>query len=212
MSDNIYKKLMLVQSKLKAPKNQFNKFGNYSYRSCEDILEGLKPLLNEVGAVLVINDEILNMGHRFYIKSVANFIDVETGEKVTSSAMAREEEERVKFDPAQLTGSVSSYARKYALNGLFAIDDTKDSDGTNKYDKNKNNGNVTNLNTDNKLTNSKLTDAQIKRLYAIAYKKGIGADKVKEQVLKKFNKEVKDLAKTEYDKVCEGYEKLQATS
>lgn len=212
MSNNIYKKLMLVQSKLKAPKNQFNKFGNYSYRSCEDILEGLKPLLNEVGAILVINDEILNIGHRFYIKSVANFIDVETGEKITSSAIAREEEERVKFDPAQLTGSVSSYARKYALNGLFAIDDTKDSDGTNKHDKDKDKGNVTNLDTENKWTNPKLTDAQVKRLYAIAYKKGIGADKVKEQVLKKFNKEVKDLTKTEYDKVCEGYENIKVAN
>lgn len=205
MSDNVYQKLMRVQSKLKAPKNQFNKFGNYSYRSCEDILEGLKPLLKEVGAILVINDEVVNIANRFYIKATASFISIDDGEKIISSALAREEEERVKFDPAQLTGSVSSYARKYALNGLFAIDDTKDSDSTNKYDKD----NITILNNENKWTNPKLTDNQIKRLYAIAYKKGIGADKVKEQVLKKFNKEVSGLTKTEYDKVCEGYEKMQ---
>ena len=205
MSDNVYQKLMRVQSKLKAPKNQFNKFGNYSYRSCEDILEGLKPLLKEVGAILVINDEVVNIANRFYIKATASFISIDDGEKIISSALAREEEERVKFDPAQLTGSVSSYARKYALNGLFAIDDTKDSDSTNKYDKD----NITSLNNENKWTNPKLTDNQIKRLYAIAYKKGIGADKVKEQVLKKFNKEVRGLTKTEYDKVCEGYEKMQ---
>lgn len=205
MSDNVYQKLMRVQSKLKAPKNQFNKFGNYSYRSCEDILEGLKPLLKEVGAILVINDEVVNIANRFYIKATASFISIDDGEKIISSALAREEEERVKFDPAQLTGSVSSYARKYALNGLFAIDDTKDSDSTNKYDKD----NITSLNNENKWTNPKLTDNQIKRLYAIAYKKGIGADKVKEQVLKKFNKEVSGLTKTEYDKVCEGYEKMQ---
>ena len=193
MSNNIYKKLMLVQSKLKAPKNQYNSFGKYSYRSCEDILEGLKPLLNEVEAIITLNDEVVNIGERFYIKAIATFIDIATGEKV------------------EVTGSVSSYARKYALNGLFAIDDTKDSDSTNKHDKDKS-SNVTNLNTENKWTNAKLTDSQIKRLYAIAYKKGIAADKVKEQVLKKFNKDVKDLTKTEYDKVCEGYENMKVAN
>lgn len=209
MSNNIYKKLMLVQSKLKAPKNQYNSFGKYSYRSCEDILEGLKPLLNEVEAIVTLNDEVVNIGERFYIKSIATFIDIATGEKVEVNALAREDETKKGMDLAQVTGSVSSYARKYALNGLFAIDDTKDSDSTNKHDKDK--GNVTNLNTENKWTNPKLTDAQVKRLYAIAYKKGIAADKVKEQVLKKFNKEVKDLTKTEYDKVCEGYENIKVS-
>ena len=209
MSNNIYKKLMLVQSKLKAPKNQYNSFGKYSYRSCEDILEGLKPLLNEVEAIITLNDEVVNIGERFYIKAIATFIDIATGEKVEVSALAREDETKKGMDLAQVTGSVSSYARKYALNGLFAIDDTKDSDSTNKHDKDK--GNVTNLNTENKWTNAKLTDSQIKRLYAIAYKKGIAADKVKEQVLKKFNKEVKDLTKIEYDKVCEGYENIKVS-
>lgn len=209
MSNNIYKKLMLVQSKLKAPKNQYNSFGKYSYRSCEDILEGLKPLLNEVEAIVTLNDEVVNIGERFYIKAIATFIDIATGEKMEVSALAREDETKKGMDLAQVTGSVSSYARKYALNGLFAIDDTKDSDSSNKHDKDK--GNVTNLNTENKWTNPKLTDAQVKRLYAIAYKKGIAADKVKEQVLKKFNKEVKDLTKTEYDKVCEGYENIKVS-
>ena len=207
MSNNIYKKLMLVQSKLKAPKNQYNSFGKYSYRSCEDILEGLKPLLNEVEAIITLNDEVVNIGERFYIKAIATFIDIATGEKVEVSALAREDETKKGMDLAQVTGSVSSYARKYALNGLFAIDDTKDSDSTNKHDKD----NVTNLNSENKWTNPKLTESQIKRLYAIAYKKGIAADKVKEQVLKKFNKEVKDLTKNEYDKVCEGYENIKVS-
>ena len=211
MSNNIYKKLMLVQSKLKAPKNQYNSFGKYSYRSCEDILEGLKPLLNEVEAIVTLNDEVVNIGERFYIKAIATFIDIATGEKVEVSALAREDETKKGMDLAQVTGSVSSYARKYALNGLFAIDDTKDSDSTNKHDKDKS-SNVTNLNTENKWTNAKLTDSQIKRLYAIAYKKGIAADKVKEQVLKKFNKDVKDLTKTEYDKVCEGYENMKVAN
>ena len=146
MSNNIYKKLMLVQSKLKAPKNQYNSFGKYSYRSCEDILEGLKPLLNEVEAIITLNDEVVNIGERFYIKAIATFIDIATGEKVEVSALAREDETKKGMDLAQVTGSVSSYARKYALNGLFAIDDTKDSDSTNKHDKDKS-SNVTNLNT-----------------------------------------------------------------
>ena len=208
MSDNVYQKLMRVQSKLKAPKNQFNKFGNYSYRSCEDILEGLKPLLKEVGAVLIINDEVVNIANRFYIKATASFISIDDGEKIISSALAREEEERVKFDPAQLTGSVSSYARKYALNGLFAIDDTKDSDSTNKHDKD----NITSLNNENKWTNPKLTDNQIKRLYAIAHSKGVVAEKVKSQVEKQLNKKVEELTKAEYDKVCEAYENIKVAN
>ncbi|WP_434796650.1 ERF family protein [Terrisporobacter vanillatitrophus] len=210
LSNNIYKKLMLVQSKLKAPKNQYNSFGKYSYRSCEDILEGLKPLLSEVEAIVTLNDEILHEGDRFYIKAVASFIDIATGEKVEVSALAREDETKKGMDLAQVTGSVSSYARKYALNGLFAIDDTKDSDSTNKHDKDKDN--ITSLNTENKWTNPKLTDAQLKRLYAIAYSKGISKEKVKDQILKKFNKEVTSLTKTEYDKVCEGYENIKVAN
>ncbi|XAO13805.1 Erf-like ssDNA annealing protein [Terrisporobacter phage TVCOM_ph1] len=201
---------MLVQSKLKAPKNQYNSFGKYSYRSCEDILEGLKPLLSEVEAIVTLNDEILHEGDRFYIKAVASFIDIATGEKVEVSALAREDETKKGMDLAQVTGSVSSYARKYALNGLFAIDDTKDSDSTNKHDKDKDN--ITSLNTENKWTNPKLTDAQLKRLYAIAYSKGISKEKVKDQILKKFNKEVTSLTKTEYDKVCEGYENIKVAN
>lgn len=124
----ILEKLNIIQSKLKAPKGQFNKFGNYNYRSCEDILEALKPLLAETKTVLAINDEIEFIGDRFYIRATCNLFDVESGEKLSNSAFAREPESKKGMDPAQITGSVSSYARKYALNGLFAIDDTKDSD------------------------------------------------------------------------------------
>lgn len=124
----ILEKLNIIQSKLKAPKGQFNKFGNYPYRSCEDILEALKPLLAETKTVLVINDEIEFKGDRFYIRATCNLFDVESGENISNSAFAREPESKKGMDPAQITGSVSSYARKYALNGLFAIDDTKDSD------------------------------------------------------------------------------------
>jgi hypothetical protein len=132
---SIYEKLAIVQLRLKAPKNQLNKFGNYNYRSCEDILEGVKPLLNEVKAVVVLNDSIELIGDRYYVKAEANFIDIESGEKFTASAYAREDIDKKGMDLAQVTGSVSSYARKYALNGLFCIDDTKDSDATNSHGK-----------------------------------------------------------------------------
>ena len=111
---NAAQKLLYVQQNLKAPKGQYNSFGDYHYRSCEDIQEALKPLLNET--------------NRFYIKAVATFRDTETNESISNSAYAREIEARSKMDAAQITGSCSSYARKYALNGLFCIDDAKDPD------------------------------------------------------------------------------------
>jgi hypothetical protein len=132
---SIYEKLATVQQKLKAPKNQYNSFGKYNYRSCEDILEGIKPLLAEVKAIVSLNDTIEMIGDRFYVKAEATFIDTENGEKHTVSAYAREDHDKKGMDLAQVTGSVSSYARKYALNGLFCIDDTKDSDATNNHGK-----------------------------------------------------------------------------
>ena len=134
---NVYEKLLTIQSQLKAPKNQFNSFGKYSYRSCEDILEGLKPLLDKVKATLIIEDEIVQIGDRYYIKATATLIDVVEGQKIHATAYAREDETKKGMDLAQITGSTSSYARKYALNGLFAIDDTKDSDATNTHGKGK---------------------------------------------------------------------------
>lgn len=125
-------KLLLIQKSLKAPKNQFNNFGKYHYRSCEDILEALKPLLND--CVLTVTDEVIMIGNRYYIKATAKLSD-STGEENCVSAYAREEESKKGMDGAQVTGSASSYARKYALNGLFLIDDTKDADSTNKHGK-----------------------------------------------------------------------------
>ena len=126
------KALTEIQQKLKAPKNQFNSFGKYSYRSCEDILEAVKPLLD--GAILTLSDEIEAIGTRHYVKATATFSKSE--EIVTVTAYAREEETKKGMDAAQITGACSSYARKYALNGLFLIDDTKDADATNKHGKN----------------------------------------------------------------------------
>lgn len=124
----IYEKLLYVQKGLKAPKNQYNKFGDFYYRSCEDILEGVKPLLAEVKAVLLVRDEVVQIGNRFYVKATAVFQDTESPDNVVNTAFAREDEAKPKMDGAQVTGSCSSYARKYALNGLFCIDDSKDPD------------------------------------------------------------------------------------
>lgn len=131
---SIYEKLAAVQFSLKAPKSQFNKFGNYNYRNCEDIIEAAKPLLKENGLLLVLSDELVNIGDRFYVKAIATVIDITDGTTFAVTAFAREENEKKGMDGSQLTGASSSYARKYALNGMFAIDDTKDSDTTNTGD------------------------------------------------------------------------------
>lgn len=125
---NIQEKLFYIQQNLKAPKGQYNKFGDFHYRSCEDIQEAVKPILKEVKAVLLIGDEIIQIGSRFYIKATAALQDIESNEQIANTAFAREVEEKPKMDAAQVTGSCSSYARKYALNGLFCIDDAKDPD------------------------------------------------------------------------------------
>lgn len=124
----VYAKLLEIQQALKAPKGQTNTFGNYNYRSCEDIVEAVKPLLGEQKAVLTISDEIKLVGERYYIFATATIIDAETGETVAVTAQAREANEKRGMDTSQVTGATSSYARKYALNGLLAIDDTKDAD------------------------------------------------------------------------------------
>lgn len=125
---NVYEKLINVQAELKAPKGQTNTFGKYKYRSCEDILEAVKPLLNKYKASLTISDSLELVGDRYYIKATATFIDVESGVTMTNTAYARESAEKKGMDDSQVTGATSSYARKYALNGLFLIDDTKDAD------------------------------------------------------------------------------------
>lgn len=124
----IYEKLSQVQNELKAPKNQKNTFGNYKYRSCEDILEALKPILKKNKLTLVLSDELVNIGDRYYIKAMATIYDLEEEGSLVNTAYAREEETKKGMDGSQITGTASSYARKYALNGLFNIDDTKDAD------------------------------------------------------------------------------------
>lgn len=120
-------KLTELQQELKAPKNQRNNFGNYNYRSCEDILEALKPLLVKFGATLTISDEIVMIGDRYYVKATAK-LNFNKEENYEASAYAREADTKRGMDDSQITGTASSYARKYCLNGLFCIDDTKDAD------------------------------------------------------------------------------------
>lgn len=124
------KELITIQSELKAPKSQFNKFGGYKYRKAEDILEAVKPILAKQKCTLVLTDEIVMVGNRIYVKSTATLKN-SSGETETSVGYAREEETKKGMDGSQITGASSSYARKYALNGLFAIDDNADSDTTN---------------------------------------------------------------------------------
>lgn len=171
----IYEKLLNIQSELKAPKNQTNNFGRYNYRSCEDILEAVKPILKKEKCVVIVNDEIEHVDNRFYVKATVSLVDVESGEIIASSAYAREEENKKGMDSSQVTGASSSYARKYALNGLFAIDDTKDSDVTNSREEN-----------ESSASQQSLIKQQIGEILKV---KGIGFDKLTEVIKTKFKKQ-----------------------
>ena len=130
-------KLETIQQKLKAPKDLYNSFGKYTYRSAEGILNALKPILKEVDAYIVITDDLQYIGDRYYVKASVSLFDSVTGNLIAStSAFAREEENKKGMDGSQITGASSSYARKYALNGMFLIDDVKDSDATNNGENN----------------------------------------------------------------------------
>jgi hypothetical protein len=128
------KELIKIIAELKAPKGQYNSFGKYKYRSCEDILEAVKPLCVKNNVLLTLTDDIVLIGDRFYVKATATVTNLD-GVCVSASALAREEDTKKGMDGSQVTGASSSYARKYALNGLFCIDDTKDADATNKHGK-----------------------------------------------------------------------------
>ncbi|HIE4449369.1 ERF family protein, partial [Clostridioides difficile] len=192
--NNVYIKLVNIQSTLKAPKSQFNSFGKYNYRSCEDILEGLKPILKEEKALVILDDNIVQIGNRFYVEATATLIDAETGEKVSTKALAREDETKKGMDLAQVTGSVSSYARKYALNGLFCIDDTKDSDATNKHG--------------NEQKKKEVNESELNTLYSLGESIEKDKNRVDSEVYKKFGKLAVDLTKQEYEKVLNGYKSI----
>ena len=200
---NVYVKLMNVQSELNAPKNLYNSFGKYSYRSAESIMESVKPLLLKHKAALIVNDDIVFVEGRHYIKATARFIDVETGETVESSALAREEENKKGMDASQLTGATSSYARKYALGGLLCLDDNKDADATNTHGKDVNT--PTKAQTQSKQntpTRSKvLSEEQIKALYEVSEKAGYSAARLVALVKAKYKCDPEYLTKAEYEHV-----------
>lgn len=167
----LFEVLSKIQKEMKAPKSQFNAFGKYKYRSCEDILEAVKPFLN--GAVLYISDEMVLIGERYYIKATATLRNGD--EAVSVTAYAREEAEKKGMDSSQITGAASSYARKYALNGLFLIDDTKDSDATNEHGKgeaanSKPNGNQVNTLKEKLVSKKEETPSVGKKLFADIFK------------------------------------------
>ena len=194
----IQEKLSLIQAELKAPKNQHNDFGNFNYRSCEDILEALKPLLQKSKTFLTISDEIVNIGSRFYIRATAALCDVESESHISVYGYAREPENRPKMDEAQVTGSSSSYARKYALNGLFCIDDAKDPDATNtgqnKVSPAQQKGQQVNL-----------SQAEFHKLQKEADKKGVSYSSIYQRYGKKS---LYELSKEDYRRAMSGLSKM----
>ena len=179
----IYEKLKIIQTKLKAPKGQYNSFGKYHYRSLEDITEAIKPLLDETGATLTISDEIIQIGDRYYVKATATLYDIGSNENISVTAFARESETKKGMDESQITGATSSYARKYALNGLFAIDDTKDTD-TEEYQSTAKKEDKKQENT--KPTGQKITKAQIDDIKELAKLKNIDIEALEQKTGKKI--------------------------
>lgn len=207
MATGIYKKLNQIQVKLKASKSQYNSFGKYYYRNLEDIQEALKPLLEEQGVIVTLTDDIKLIGDRYYIEATAKVIDIEDGSSVEVKGQAREVLDKKGMDQSQITGSASSYARKYAMNGLFAIDDTKDADN---QDNSKQGQPSATPKQSKGSGNGTISEAQLNRLYAIAKSKGVDSKTVDNQVQTKFNKHPSKLHFTEYNTVVAGYESVGA--
>lgn len=186
----IYNKLINIQSELKCNKSQFNKFGGYAFRSCEDILEAVKPILAKYSCALFLTDTIELIGDRYYIKATATIVDVEDNSTLSNNGFAREDESRKGMNSDQLTGATSSYARKYALNGLFCIDDAKDSDSTNEHDKSESKKEYQENDTDKKFLEiwNKLSDEQ-KLKIGTTYPNKFGKPQTNPQYFKKSEKE-----------------------
>jgi len=197
---NIFEKLLNIQSELKAPKNQHNNFGNYDFRSAEDILEAVKPLCAKNKVLLTLTDEIITVGNRYYVKATALLTDIE-GEKLSEyevNAYAREEDQKKGMDASQVTGAASSYARKYALNGLFCIDDTKDAD-TNAFKEQQNKAQKQFTNKQPVQQPKLITQKQRERLVRIAN----GNNEVAKRVLARYGYENSEQIKmSDYDQIC----------
>lgn len=199
---NIYEKLSNIQNELKCNKNQFNKFGGYKYRSCEDILEAVKPICKNNKTTLVISDTLENIGDRYYIKATATLYDTENEAQeigignafISNTAYAREEESKKGMDGSQITGTASSYARKYALNGLFNIDDTKDAD-TDEF--------TARTSTDE---NKKITKTQVDALYDLIKNHGVENDEVLATLKEKGYDKLADIKIKDYFGIVKHFE------
>ena len=210
---NVLQKLLKVQLELKAPKNQYNEFGKFYYRSCEDILEGTKPLCEKYNCLILLTDNMKMVGDRIYVEATATFFDIESEECIVSIACAREEDKKDKMDRSQTTGSASSYARKYALNGLLQIDDVKDSDGLEPDKQPKPKPTPKSVakpamptnSTDYAKQNPKtITEAQRKRLFALGNEADIRA------VMKEYKIEhTADIPMDKYDEICKKVEEMK---
>lgn len=193
---NIYEKLSNIQNELKCTKNQLNKFGGYKYRSCEDILEAVKPLCKKHKAVLILSDALCNIGDRYYIQATARLTDLECPIEnedtcICNTAYAREEEIKKGMDGSQITGTASSYARKYALNGLFCIDDTKDAD-TDEYQKQ----------TQEDEGNKKITKVQAESLVDLIKNKMLDVNETYLEIYSKYGyKKTADIKQKDYMKI-----------
>lgn len=209
---NIYKKLFNIQQELRAPKDLHNSFANYNYRTTEAILEAAKPLLKENNLIILLDDEVETRGEYNYIRATAKIVDIETGEHIETSALAIEDKDRKKFDAPQISGSCSSYARKYALSGLLAIDNTKDSDVTNTQQDEEENKTPTpgNTQTDKVISFQEqqdlITKSEIMFIYSRGFQAGYSQDQVKNHIIKKFNKTIDKLTKKECMAIVEGYQ------
>jgi len=199
---NIYEKLAIIQEKISVPKNNVNDYGKYNYRSCEDILAAVKPFLKETGTVLTLDDELVLINERYYVKATATLVSVEEKDgaldSITNCAYAREAETKAGMDQSQITGSCSSYARKYALAGLFLLDSEKDADT-------RDNREPEERPTEEKMA-KKITDTQLKTLRAKCE-----ADKVDEAyICKSFHiKDLKELTGAQYKVTLDNWEKVK---
>lgn len=193
---------MYIQQGLKCNKGQYNSFGKYKYRSCEDILESVKPLLLANKCILTLSDELVYLGDRYYIKATATIKNIETNEVVSNTAYAREEETKKGMDGSQITGTSSSYARKYALNGLFCIDDTKDAD----TDEFANQTQPFNLFVD---PNKNIDSTKVQALKASIEKASFNEDDVK-AVLTEFKyAKIEDIKIKDYAEICNRFKAMK---
>lgn len=191
----VKEKLSEIQNKLKVPKNQYNDFGKYYYRNCDDIMEASKPICKELKCVVICTDEIVEKNNRYYVEATAILIDLESDDTISVKASAREEETKKGMDGSQVTGASSSYARKYALNGLFQLDDNKDAD-TNEFHKQ--------VTRNNKNTKNMITSEQVKKLQTLLSKKDGLKEKIYSQLKIKSCKELTEKRATSVIKQLEG--------